>query len=101
MNGFQLYKNVTIKPASVDKVTELAANLIEFEMTKSLAKIRWEVSKRLKYGALVCFSRDQFHSHFQFATVHDRDDEQLKKGILKVCLLDDISQMDYNARCSA
>ncbi|KAJ8358613.1 hypothetical protein SKAU_G00151380, partial [Synaphobranchus kaupii] len=41
--------------------------------------VRWENSKRLLYGSLVCMSRDNFES-FLFATVSDRDPVELRKG---------------------
>ncbi|KAI5619584.1 NFX1-type zinc finger-containing protein 1, partial [Silurus asotus] len=41
--------------------------------------VRWENSKRLLYGSLVCLSMDHFKT-FLFATVSDRDPKDLRKG---------------------
>ncbi|KAG9353375.1 hypothetical protein JZ751_017954 [Albula glossodonta] len=41
--------------------------------------VRWQNSKRLLYGSLVCMSRDNFET-FLFATVSDRDPAELQKG---------------------
>ncbi|XP_058859424.1 NFX1-type zinc finger-containing protein 1-like, partial [Acipenser ruthenus] len=49
--------------------------------TRPLKFVRWENSKRLIYGSLVCLSRDNFET-FLFATVADRDPAELKKGIV-------------------
>ena len=43
--------------------------------------MRWENSKRLIYGTLVCLSHDGFNS-FIFATVAYRDPQKLKHGII-------------------
>lgn len=53
---------------------------IEFD-TRPLKFVRWQNSKRLLYGSLVCMSRDNFET-LLFATVSDRDPEELKKGIV-------------------
>ena len=55
---------------------------IQFDNT-NLKKVRWEVSKRLIYGSLLCLSRDSFRT-LLFATVSDRSPAQLKKGIFYV-----------------
>ncbi|XP_046560628.1 LOW QUALITY PROTEIN: NFX1-type zinc finger-containing protein 1-like [Haliotis rubra] len=70
---------------------------IMFDMSK-LRKIRWENSKRLIYGSLVCLSHDNFET-LLFATVSDRDPKKLQDGILDVLLendedLDDILSLD-------
>lgn len=45
----------------------------------NLQFVRWENSKRLLYGSLVCLSMDNFET-FLFATVSDRDPKELQKG---------------------
>lgn len=45
--------------------------------------VRWENSKRLLFGSLVCLSYDNFES-FLFATVSDRDPKQLQKGLVQI-----------------
>ncbi|KAJ8260466.1 hypothetical protein GJAV_G00182490 [Gymnothorax javanicus] len=45
--------------------------------------VRWQNSKRLLYGSLVCLSRDNFET-FLFATVSDRDPAELQKGLVQL-----------------
>lgn len=45
--------------------------------------MRWENSKRLIYGSLVCLSCDNFET-FMFATVSDRDPKYLEKGQVQI-----------------
>jgi len=46
--------------------------------------IKWEFSKRLLFGSLVCLSDDFFKKNFILAVICDRDIDSLKKGIIKV-----------------
>ena len=50
---------------------------IKFDISK-LKNVRWENSKRLIYGSLMCLSKDKFES-FVFATVANRDIKELKQ----------------------
>ena len=50
---------------------------VKFDNT-NLKKIRWENSKRLIFGSLMCLSKDKFDS-FVFATVANRDLKDLKQ----------------------
>ncbi|KAG7494034.1 NFX1-type zinc finger-containing protein 1 [Solea senegalensis] len=54
------------------------AYTVQFDI-KPLKFVRWENSKRLIYGSLICLSCDNFQS-LLFATVSDRDPKQLQKG---------------------
>lgn len=45
--------------------------------------VRWQNSKRLLFGSLVCLSSDNFES-FLFATVSDRDPKDLQKGQVQI-----------------
>ncbi|CAI9556392.1 unnamed protein product [Staurois parvus] len=51
---------------------------VQFDVTP-LKMIRWQNSKRLLYGSLVCLSQDNFES-FLFATVSNRDPKELEQG---------------------
>ena len=54
--------------------------LIQFDMVKSmLTRVRWEHSRRLIFGSLLCLSCDNFRTVY-FASVVDRDSESLKNG---------------------
>ena len=70
-----LYPNVT--PAGV--IYTVQFSLQGFE------RIRWENSKRLIFGSLVCFSDDDFE-HFFFGTVRNRDPKALSEGKIDVSL---------------
>ncbi|XP_070758638.1 NFX1-type zinc finger-containing protein 1 isoform X2 [Enoplosus armatus] len=54
------------------------AYIVQFDI-QPLKFVRWENSKRLIYGSLVCLSCDNFES-FLFATVSDRDPVTLQRG---------------------
>ena len=43
-----------------------------------LKRVRWENSKRLIFGSLLCLSKDNFET-FIFATVEERDLKELKE----------------------
>lgn len=49
----------------------------------SLQFVRWQNSKRLIYGSLVCLSCDNFES-FLYATVSDRNPGDLQKGLVQI-----------------
>ena len=50
---------------------------IKFDNTR-LKNVRWENSKRLIFGSLMCLSKDKFES-FVFATVANRDVKDLRQ----------------------
>ncbi|KAJ3603008.1 hypothetical protein NHX12_030752, partial [Muraenolepis orangiensis] len=66
------------------------AYVIKFD-TKPLKFVRWENSKRLLYGSLVCMSCDNFES-FLFATVSERELKDVKKGLIQVMFSDESRQ---------
>ncbi|XP_069740716.1 NFX1-type zinc finger-containing protein 1-like isoform X2 [Narcine bancroftii] len=53
---------------------------VQFD-TQPLKSVRWQNSKRLLYGSLVCMSKDNFET-LLFATVSARDPKNLKEGIV-------------------
>ncbi|XP_020339540.2 NFX1-type zinc finger-containing protein 1 [Oncorhynchus kisutch] len=55
---------------------------VQFD-SKPLKFVRWQNSKRLIYGSLVCMSSDNFET-FLFATVSDRDPKELEKGFVQI-----------------
>ncbi|PNF18207.1 hypothetical protein B7P43_G18049, partial [Cryptotermes secundus] len=57
-----------------------------FDPNKRLKKVNWEHSKRLLFGSLVLFSRNDF-ANIIFGTVMYRDLEDLKEGkiVIKLC----------------
>ena len=54
--------------------------------TISTKKIPWKHSRRLIYGNLLCFSKDQFRT-IVFAIVANRDPELLSRGLLDIRLV--------------
>uniref|UniRef100_A0A3Q4GFY5 Zinc finger, NFX1-type containing 1 n=1 Tax=Neolamprologus brichardi TaxID=32507 RepID=A0A3Q4GFY5_NEOBR len=58
------------------------AYIVQFD-AQPLKFVRWQNSKRLLYGSLVCLSSDNFES-FLFATVSDRDPEHLQEGLVQI-----------------
>ncbi|XP_019799428.1 NFX1-type zinc finger-containing protein 1 [Tursiops truncatus] len=64
---------------------------VQFD-TKSLKFVRWQNSKRLLYGSLVCMSKDNFET-FLFATVSNREQEDLCRGIVQLCFNEQSQQL--------
>lgn len=57
---------------------------IRFDQShRTVKRVNWDRSKRLKYGSLLCLSSDDFNS-FVLATVQNRDANGLKVGELEV-----------------
>ncbi|NXG51676.1 ZNFX1 protein, partial [Psilopogon haemacephalus] len=56
---------------------------VQFDV-KPLKFVRWQNSKRLLYGSLICMSKDQFET-FLFATVSNRDSRELAHGTVQLC----------------
>ncbi|NXJ89686.1 ZNFX1 protein, partial [Corythaixoides concolor] len=56
---------------------------IQFDI-KPLKFVRWQNSKRLLYGSLICMSKDHFETCL-FATVCNRDNADLAHGIVQLC----------------
>ena len=54
---------------------------------KTPHKIKWNRSKKLQYGSLVCLSTDNFQTVL-YATIVERDAEDLNKGITSIQLQD-------------
>ncbi|CAL8339331.1 unnamed protein product [Lota lota] len=66
------------------------AYVIKFNV-KPLKFVRWETSKRLLYGSLLCMSCDNFES-FLFATISERELKDVKKGRILVIFSDESKQ---------
>ena len=57
---------------------------IEFD-NKNLKRVKWENSKRLIFGSLLCLSKDHFQT-FVFATVAEREPKELQCVSFNSCL---------------
>ncbi|XP_040837269.1 NFX1-type zinc finger-containing protein 1 [Ochotona curzoniae] len=60
--------------------------------TKPLRFVRWQNSKRLLYGSLVCMSKDNFET-FLFATVANREIEDLSSGMVQLSFNEQSQQL--------
>ncbi|NWU70241.1 ZNFX1 protein, partial [Pterocles burchelli] len=56
---------------------------VQFDI-KPLKFVRWQNSKRLLYGSLICMSKDHFETCL-FATVSNRDNADLAHGLVQLC----------------
>ena len=56
---------------------------VQFDI-KPLKFVRWQNSKRLLYGSLICMSKDHFETCL-FATVSNRDNADLAHGVVQLC----------------
>uniref|UniRef100_A0A8C5MB86 NFX1-type zinc finger-containing protein 1 n=1 Tax=Leptobrachium leishanense TaxID=445787 RepID=A0A8C5MB86_9ANUR len=59
--------------------------------TNNLKQVRWESSKRLLFGSLVCLSQDNF-KNMLFATVADRNIPDLQKGQVSLTFTEESRQ---------
>nr|XP_022295270.1 NFX1-type zinc finger-containing protein 1-like [Crassostrea virginica] len=76
----RIYENVeVIRPVCSNQGVR---HVIRFDNAK-LTKIRWESSRRLLYGSLLCLSPDGFQTML-FATVTERQIEDLANGYVEV-----------------
>ncbi|XP_069808099.1 NFX1-type zinc finger-containing protein 1 [Dendropsophus ebraccatus] len=69
---------------------------VQFDITP-LKWIRWQNSKRLIYGSLVCLSQDNFET-FLFATVSNRDVKELEQGEVHLQFSDQSRRLLARAR---
>ncbi len=67
---------------------------VRFDITR-FARYKWEHSKRLIFGSLVCLSSDNFEDVILFATIADRKPELLCCGQIMLQFEDPISALPY------
>jgi hypothetical protein len=91
VDNVRFYKNVTFD--SIKVMSNRIGMVVKFDLQVRTRKIRWENSKRFMYGALLCFSHDNFRT-VVLATVIDRDVELLKTGsvVVELCVDTRISE---------
>jgi hypothetical protein len=84
--NIRLYQTVNICDWVIDQQGGIVHRIfIKFDGI--LQNIRWETSKRLLVGSLVCLTPDNFKTCY-FAIVFDRDGKHLRNGILLVQFVD-------------
>ncbi|PVD21340.1 hypothetical protein C0Q70_19513 [Pomacea canaliculata] len=84
----RLYHNIKVIGLACKESLE---HRIQFD-NSHLKNIRWESSKRLLYGSLVCLSSDDFQNTF-FAIVTSRDMKDIKQGIIQVQFMNSIREI--------
>lgn len=89
----RMYENVEILRPLCSK--QGVRHVIRFDNTK-LATIRWESSRRLLYGSLLCLSLDDFQTML-FATVTERKVTDLQNGIVEVQFTEDAHSFNLSA----
>lgn len=84
--NLRVYRNVEL----VDTVCTVSGivHLIRFDVRR-FQRVKWENSKRLIFGTFLCLSSDKFKT-LVFATVSERETEQLKQGFVQVRFLGDL-----------
>ena len=85
IDGLRAYLNVTFSEIAC---SEKGLSIILQLDAEKLKNVKWESSKRLMFGSLVCLSNDFFNENFIVAVVCDSDPRRLKKGIVNVKLED-------------
>ncbi|XP_069936097.1 NFX1-type zinc finger-containing protein 1 isoform X2 [Cherax quadricarinatus] len=88
----RIYHGVTIVGSELKN--HVVIHYVQMNMSK---KIKLENSKRLLYGNLLCFSSDDFRT-LLLASVAERDQELLKKGIIVVQFESDIEMLDMSSK---
>ena len=81
LRNVKVFQNVTIVRPVFTRAG--LCHEIKFD-TRPFRGYRWEHSKRLIFGSLLCLSPDHFHKKVYFATVSNRDPRKLPQGSLEV-----------------
>jgi hypothetical protein len=81
LRNVKVFQNVTIVRPIFTRAG--LCHEIKFD-TRPFKGYRWEHSKRLIFGSLLCLSPDHFHKKIYFATVSNRDPRKLPRGYLEV-----------------
>ncbi|CAG0916690.1 unnamed protein product [Notodromas monacha] len=77
------------------KIYERVGVSLELKFSlRNLGQVRWEISKRLIFGSLLCLTNDNFKSVL-FASVVEREVEDLRRGIIRI--RPESSKFDLNA----
>ncbi|XP_069936521.1 NFX1-type zinc finger-containing protein 1-like [Cherax quadricarinatus] len=88
----RIYQGVTVVGSHIKNLA-----IIHHVQLSMLYGVKFENSKRLLYGNLLCFSSDGFRT-LLLASVAERDQELLKKGIIGVQFESDIEMFDMSSK---
>ena len=80
LHNIRIYSGIEI--AGTTFTHEGICHVLTFDASKT-KKVKWEFSKRLIYGSLLCLSYDSFQTIY-FATVSKRDPSDLALGMIEV-----------------
>ncbi|KAK7114307.1 NFX1-type zinc finger-containing protein 1-like [Littorina saxatilis] len=83
-----LYQGVQIVSMACKESVE---HRVRFDNSR-LKRVRWQSSKKLIFGSLLCLSRDDFDT-FMFAVVTNRSTEDLEMGIIQIRFEADIGEL--------
>ncbi|XP_069123635.1 NFX1-type zinc finger-containing protein 1-like isoform X3 [Argopecten irradians] len=94
-DGKQKYQDIRLYH-KVNIVRPICSNngilhVIQFDVSK-MKNMRWESSRRLLHGSLVCLSQNDFETIF-FATVTNRDVKLLSQGLIEVQFKNNFQQV--------
>ena len=81
LQDVRVYNGIRILKPEVDR--QGVSYRIQFD-TERLKYVKWDRTKRLIYGSLVCLSSDGFTSQIVFASISNRDPKELQRGIVHV-----------------
>ena len=91
IQDIRLYEKVQIiRPMCTDRGI---LHMIQFDVSK-MTRVRWESSRRLLYGSLICLSADDFET-ILFATVTNRDIKELSQGYVQVQFEQSVDKDDF------
>ena len=81
LQDVRVYNGIRILLPEFDR--QGVSYLIQFD-TDRLKYVKWHRSKRLIYGSLVCLSSDDFTRNIVFASISNRDADELQKGLVQI-----------------
>ena len=81
LQDVRVYNGVRILKPEFDR--QGVSYCIQFDIDR-LKYVKWHRTKRLIYGSLVCLSSDGFTSQIVFASVSNRDPDELKDGVIHI-----------------
>ncbi|BFZ13122.1 hypothetical protein BsWGS_16161 [Bradybaena similaris] len=89
-HDLRFYYNVKIAKISFESDQGIT-HFVHFD-NSPFRELDWEYSKRLMFGSLLVFSKDNFESTI-FATVASRDVDRIKRGILEVMFQNNLEEV--------
>ena len=85
--SIHVYRNVRVVGRFLDQKSGGLLHRIQFDVSR-MRRVKWEHSKRFKYGSLYCLFVDD-QSLMYFVTLNERNVKDLKNGVLNVKFFND------------